>query len=56
LEKLKETSYSLNQALFSVMDQQEVTFRENDTPYRSELNEQDKAIFRALGLAVEAGA
>ncbi|WP_133299306.1 hypothetical protein [Sphaerochaeta halotolerans] len=56
LEKLKETSYSLNQALFSVMDQQEVTFRENDTPYRSELNEQDKAIFRALGFAVEAGA
>jgi hypothetical protein len=35
------------------MDIQEVTFRENDTPYRSELNEQDKEILGKLGIAVE---
>ncbi len=53
LEKLKETSYSLNQALFTVMDIQEVTFSQNDIPYRSELNELDKDILGKLGLAVK---
>jgi hypothetical protein len=53
LEKLEDTDYSLGQALFTVMDIQEVTFRENDTPYRSELNEQDKEILGKLGIAVE---
>lgn len=53
LEKLQDSDYSLSQALFTVMDIQEVTFRENDTPYRSELNDQDKEILGKLGIEVE---
>ncbi len=50
LQKLEDTDYSLSQALFTVMDIQEVTFRENDTPYRSELDEQEKELLGKLGI------
>ncbi|MGH0052012.1 MAG: IS1634 family transposase [Sphaerochaetaceae bacterium] len=53
LEKLKGSEYSLSQALFAVSALQEVTFSQNDIPYRSEPNEREKLILQRLGVVLE---
>ncbi|MGE4453615.1 MAG: hypothetical protein AB7D92_03705 [Sphaerochaeta sp.] len=55
LEKLEGTQYNLNQVLFTVLEMQEVTFSQNDRPYRSEADDQVQEMLSLVGIPVNEG-